>query len=95
VERSIEDYQLLVGSRYIDPKNRLTYETVDIKVTPNRDIVAWRRRVIKGSLQDTPEGPFHAEDIYQYTHTTLRTKKKFWNQVHIWDISLCAGGQGT
>jgi hypothetical protein len=28
-------------------------------------------RVIKGSLQDTPQGPFHAEDIYQYTHTTL------------------------
>jgi hypothetical protein len=27
--------------------------------------------VIKGSLQDTPQGPFHAEDIYQYTHTAL------------------------
>ena len=27
--------------------------------------------MIKGSLQDTPQGPFHAEDIYQYTHTTL------------------------
>jgi hypothetical protein len=72
VERPMEDYQLLVGSRHIDPKNGLTYERVDIKVTPNRDIVAWRRRVIKGCLQDTPQGPFHAEDIYhQYTHTTL------------------------
>ena len=27
--------------------------------------------MIKGSLQDTPQGPFYAEDIYQYTHTTL------------------------
>ena len=27
--------------------------------------------MIKGSLQDTLQGPFHAEDIYQYTHTTL------------------------
>ena len=71
MERPMEDYQLLVGSRHIDPKNGLTYETVDIKILPNRYIVAWRRRVIKGSLQDTPQGPFHAEDIYQYTYTTL------------------------
>ena len=35
VERPMEDYQLLVGSRHIDPKNGLTYETVDIKITPN------------------------------------------------------------
>ena len=27
--------------------------------------------MIKGSLQDTPQGPFHAEDNYQFTHTTL------------------------
>ena len=46
VERPMEDYQLLVGSRHIDPKNGLKYETVDKKITPNRDIVAWRRKVI-------------------------------------------------
>ena len=71
VERPVEEYKSLVGSRHIDPKNGLTYETVDIKITPTRDIVAWRRRVIKGVLQDTPQGPFHAEDIYQYTQFTV------------------------
>ena len=65
VERPVEEYKSLVVSRHIDPKNGLTYETVDIKITPTRDIVAWRRRVIKGVLQDTLQGPFHAEDIYQ------------------------------
>ena len=25
----------LVGTRHIDPKNELTYQTVDIKITPN------------------------------------------------------------
>ena len=47
MERPMEDYQLLVGSRHIDPKNGRTYKTVDIKINPNRDIVAWRRRVIR------------------------------------------------
>ena len=64
VECPMEDYHMLVGFRHIDPKNGLAYETVDIKITPNSDIVAWRWKVIKGSLQNTPQGPFHAEDIY-------------------------------
>ena len=56
----------------IDPKNGLTYQTVDIKVTPNRDIVAWRRRIIRGVLQDTSQGPFHVYDIYKYTQRKLK-----------------------
>ena len=55
----------------VAPSTGLTYETVEIKVTPQRDIVAWRRRVIKGELQDSPQGPFHAQDIYLYTQNTL------------------------
>ena len=54
MERPVEEYKSLVGSRHIDPKNGLTYKTIDIKITPTRDIVAWRRKVIKGVLQDTP-----------------------------------------
>ena len=38
--RPVEFYQPLIGTRHVDPQNRLTYETVDIKVTPQRDIVA-------------------------------------------------------
>ena len=93
----MENYQLLVESRHIDPNNGLTYETVDIKIAPNRDIITWRRRVIEGSLQDTPQGPFHAEDIYQYTHTTLGRllEPKRSSGIKFWDISLCAGGPGT
>jgi hypothetical protein len=46
-DHPVEFYAPLVGTRHIDPKNGLTYQTVDIKVTPNRDIVAWRRRIIR------------------------------------------------
>jgi hypothetical protein len=40
--RPVEFYRPLIGTRHVDPQNGLTYETVDIKVTPHRDIVAWR-----------------------------------------------------
>ena len=52
-DHPVELYAPLVGTRHIDPKNGLTYQTVDIKVTSNRDIVAWRRKIIRGVLQDT------------------------------------------
>jgi hypothetical protein len=68
----VEFYAPLVGTRHIDPKNGLTYQTVDIKVTPNRDIVAWRRRITRGVLQDTSQEPFHVHDIYTYTQRTLK-----------------------
>ena len=58
----------MVGTRHIDPKNGLTYQTVDIKVTPNRDIVAWRRVL----QEDTSQGPFHVNDIYTYTQQSLK-----------------------
>ena len=70
----MELYAPLVGTRHMDPKNGLTYQKVDIKVTPNRDIVAWRRRIIRGGvLQDTSQGPFHVHDIYTYTQRTLKS----------------------
>ena len=56
-DHPVKFYAPLVATRHIDPKNGLTYQTVDIKVTPNRDIVAWRRRIIRGVLQDTSQGP--------------------------------------
>ena len=68
----VEFYAPLVGTRHIDPKNGLTYQTVDIKVTSNREIVAWRRRIIRGVLQDTSQGPFHVHDIHTYTQRTLK-----------------------
>ena len=68
----MEFYAPLVGTRHIDPKNGLTYQTVDIKVTSNQDIVAWRRRIIRGVLQDTSQGPFHVHDIHTYTQRTLK-----------------------
>ena len=89
VERPMEDYHLLVGSRHIDPKNGLTYETVDIKITPNRDIVAWRRRVIKGSLQDTPQGPFHAEDIYTTLGRLLQPTRSSGIKSHLGYLLVC------
>jgi hypothetical protein len=71
-DRPFELYAPLVSTRHIDSKYRLTYQTVDIKLTPFRDIVAWRRNIIRGILQDTPQGSFYGYDIYTYTQQTLR-----------------------
>ena len=60
-----------MGLRHKDPKNGLTYETVELKVNKQRDIVAWRRRVINGVLHNAPQGPFHVRDIYQHTQDTI------------------------
>ena len=71
LEKPAEFFRPLIGTRHVDPENGLTYETVELKVNKQRDIVAWRRRVINGVLQDTPQGPFHVRDIYQYTQDTI------------------------
>jgi hypothetical protein len=57
VERQPENYLPLMGSRHVDPSTGLTYETVEIKITPQRDIVAWRRRVIKVSYRMPLKAP--------------------------------------
>ena len=70
--RPVEFYQPLIGTRHVDPQNGLTYETVDIKVTPQGDIVVWRRRVMNGVAVDAPQGPLHVSTIHQqYTQETL------------------------
>jgi hypothetical protein len=46
-DHPVEVYAPFVGTRHVDPKNGLTYQTVDTKVNPNRDIVALRRRIIR------------------------------------------------
>jgi hypothetical protein len=56
----------------VDLQNGITNETVDITVTPHRDIVAWRRRVMNGVVVDAPQGPLHVDTIHQYTQDTLR-----------------------
>jgi hypothetical protein len=55
----VEFYQPFIGTRHVDLQNGLTYETVDIKLTPQRDIVAWRRRVVNGVVVDASQGPLH------------------------------------
>ena len=65
--RPVEFYLPLRGTRHVDPQNGLIYETVDIKVTPQRYIVAWRRRVMNGVVVDAPQGPLHVSTIHQYT----------------------------
>jgi hypothetical protein len=70
--RPVKFYHPLIGTRHVEPQNGLTFETVDIKVTPQRDIVAWRRRVMNGVVVDAPQGPLHVDTIHQYTQDTLR-----------------------
>jgi len=70
-ERPLEFYLPLIGTRHIDPYNGLLYETIDVKATKQRDIVAWRRRILNGQFQGEIQGPLHIHDIHQYTNQQL------------------------
>ena len=56
--KEISDYKYLIGTRHVDPESGLTYETTEIKVAPNKDIIAWRKRVYNGKLDKTPRDHF-------------------------------------
>ena len=62
-----------MGTRKVHPDSGCTYETTEIKVTPNQKIAAWRKRFYNGKLNTNSQGPFYDEDIYEYTQQTLRT----------------------
>ena len=62
-----------MGTRKVDPDPGCTYDTTEIKVTPNQKIAAWRKRFYNGKLNTNSQGPFYDEDIYEYTQQTLRT----------------------
>ena len=70
-ERPLKFYLPLIGTRHIDPYNGLLYETIDVKATKQRDIVAWRRRILNGRFQGKIQGPLHIHDIHQYTNQQL------------------------
>ena len=71
--KDVSDYKYLIGTRHVDPESGLTYETTEIKVAPNKDIIAWRKRVYNGKLDKNSQGPFYAEDIRLYTQVTLKS----------------------
>jgi hypothetical protein len=73
IVRDPEEYKYLIGTRHVDPDSGCTYETTEIKVTPNKNIVAWRKKFYNGKLDKNSQGPFFAEDIHQYNHQTLST----------------------
>jgi hypothetical protein len=56
--KDVSDYKYLIGTRHVDPESELTYETTEIKVAPNKDITAWRKRVHNGKLDKNPKDPF-------------------------------------
>ena len=64
-ERPLEFYLPLIGTRHIDLYNGLLYETIDVKATKQRDIVAWRRRILNGRFQGKIQGPLHIHDIHK------------------------------
>ena len=56
--RDLKAYKYLIGSRHVDPDSGCTYETTEIKVTTNQDIVAWRKRFYNGKLDKNPKDHF-------------------------------------
>ena len=55
--RDPEEYKYLLGTRHVDPESGCTYETTEIKVTPNKDIVAWRKTFYNWKLDKKSKGP--------------------------------------
>ena len=79
--RDPEDYKYLIDTRHVDPDSGCTYETTEIKVTPNKDIVAWRKRFYNGKLDKNPQGPFFVQlekcpDARCYNSTVRRSYGK-------------------
>ena len=72
IQKDVSEYKYLIGTRHVDPESGLTYETTEIKVAPNKDIIVWRKRVYNGKLDKNSQGPFYAEEIHLYTQLTLR-----------------------
>ena len=72
--KDVSEYKYLIGTRHVDPESGLTYETTEIKVAPNKDIIAWRKRVYNGKLDKNSQGPFYAEEIHLYTQQTLKRR---------------------
>ena len=70
--KDVSEYKYLIGTRHVDPESGLTYETTEIKVAPNKGIIAWRKRVYSGKLDKTSQGPFYAKEIHLYTQQTLK-----------------------
>ena len=70
-ERPFEFYLPLIGTRHIDPYNGLLHETIDVKDTKQRDIVAWRRRILNCRFQGEIQGPLLIHDIHKYTNQQL------------------------
>jgi hypothetical protein len=70
-KRPLKFYIPLIGTRHIDPYNGLLYETTDVKDTKQRDIVAWRRRILNCRFQGQYQRPLHIYDIHKYTNQQL------------------------
>ena len=87
--KPVEYFLPLIGTRHVDPDNGLTYQVTEIKITPNRDIVAWRRRVVHGEMRDIAQGPFHVQDIYEYTNITLKHVDKTKEKRQYVDQTTC------
>jgi hypothetical protein len=64
IVRDPKEYKYLLGTRHIDPDSGCTYETTEIKVTPNKGIDAWQKRFYNGKLDKNSQGSFFAEDIH-------------------------------
>jgi hypothetical protein len=60
-----------LGTRHVDPDLGCTDETTEMMVTPNQDIVEWRKRFYNEKLDKNSQGPFFAEDIHLCTQQTL------------------------
>ena len=67
IVRDPEQYKYLIGTRHVDPDSGCTYDTTEIKVTPNKDIVAWRKRFYNEKLDKNCQGQFSLIRIFTYT----------------------------
>jgi hypothetical protein len=70
-ERDIEDFYPLLGTRYKNSDNGLTYETTNVFQDKRGYNMVHRRLVTKGHLEKHQDKPLHAADIESYTMVSL------------------------
>ena len=69
VLKDVSEYKYLVGTRHVDSESGLTYETTEIKVAPNKDILAWRKGSTMGSWIKTLRDRFTLRKLDKNLYT--------------------------
>jgi hypothetical protein len=61
--KSIDYFELLIGTRHVDPVSGQQYKVDQVKMNRKRNIIVYRRKVSRGKLSGALDRPIHAEEV--------------------------------